>query len=725
MVNSAMKAQFNNSYSDYSDWINSILSSPKKKKNINFDETIYKASCLPKPDTDARYQELIDSGLGFLLCDLAYILGDHEKLSKKCVSKKRLNSYLENLWNIWEGLFIRCCWYDYFKYLIDNEQFQKRLSNVNYHNNKLFNKCSGCQKSFAPIPSNDRLPPLEYWEKLSEACYLSRANITGCEGFIYASENLKNEYVFEKVYHHWKEPNIERLQLLWIPFITCAGELKRTDILSEILHLMIKSYRELDFVNIIVLLNSACNSDATEVIDYIKDLNSPDQWNLLTPYNPVLDFLINSLSNKDGSEATWKRELWPFEGEFWIDFIKKYFKENNSKSAVSYNEHKRVLRFNEKNVRDWHRTLCLAQETFVREFRTQMYEEFERQFSHYNYLNDDKFLSEIISGNVSLSIKNYQQNINNLAFNINSEFLKNEDLEKKFLPFIDYSLINHLNFFINRENYYRWKNNKDFQASFFIDADKLLKNINPEKVIDEEWQYFLKLTASRIQNNFNLNLSKIFLSEFHSLKRKFIEKYEKVFQNGTLNTFEKNELLLNAREFIKNIQLLIPKYKITNPQGINIIPLIKKHLMIDSVNAKFNIKNVESSVYVSGYDGICDDYLIPILNEIRSNVKKAILKIQKQEKRYYQIDLSYGQSEYSSFLILSVSNNYLPNNNDPGDDPVSTGIGLKNIQHYATFFQKDELQGWAQYKKEKTKEYGCFTVQIYFPLWEKEGTLNA
>ena len=171
MVNSAMKAQFNNSYSDYANWINSILSSPKKKKNINFDETIYKASCLPKPDTDARYQELIDSGLGFLLCDLAYILGDHEKLSKKCVSKKRLNSYLENLWNIWEGLFIRCCWYDYFKYLIDNKQFQKRVSNVNYHYNKLFNKCSGCQKSFAPIPSNDRLPPLEVLGEI-ERCLL-------------------------------------------------------------------------------------------------------------------------------------------------------------------------------------------------------------------------------------------------------------------------------------------------------------------------------------------------------------------------------------------------------------------------------------------------------------------------------------------------------------------------------------------------------------------------
>ena len=186
---------------------------------------------------------------------------------------------------------------------------------------------------------------------MSDACYLSRANITGCEGFIYASENLKNEYVFEKVYHHWKEPNIERLQLLWIPFITCAGELKRTDILSEILHLMIKSYRELDFINIIVLLNSARNSKATEIIDYIKDLNSPAQWNLLTPYNPVLDFLINSLSGKDCSEASWKRELWPFEGEFWIEFFKNYFKEKNFERADSYNEHKNVLSFTKKMLK--------------------------------------------------------------------------------------------------------------------------------------------------------------------------------------------------------------------------------------------------------------------------------------------------------------------------------------------------------------------------------------
>ena len=147
--------------------------------------------------------------------------------------------------------------------------------------------------------------------------------------------------------------------------------------------------------------------------------------------------------------------------------------------------------------------------------------------------------------------------------------------------------------------------------------------------------------------------------------------------------------------------------------------------MIDSVNAKFNIKNVESSVYVAGYDGICEDYLIPMLNEIRSNAKKAILKIQKPEQRHYQVDLNYGQSEYSSFLILSVKNNFLPNNNDHGDDPVSTGIGLNNIQHYATFFQRDELQGWAKLIKQKHKNLVILLYKFIFLCGEKKGALNA
>jgi hypothetical protein len=104
--------------------------------------------------------------------------------------------------------------------------------------------------------------------------------------------------------------------------------------------------------------------------------------------------------------------------------------------------------------------------------------------------------------------------------------------------------------------------------------------------------------------------------------------------------------------------------------------------------------------------------------EIRSNAEKALSKIKNSSQKHYNLNLDYGDKDYSSYLVLSVSNNFLINDGNLTADPISTGIGLKNVQHYATFFQRGELQGWAQFNTLYKRKYGYFTVQIYFPLWK-------
>jgi len=716
----------NNPYIESNNWINEILSSPGGRQKIDFDKIIHKVSCLPIPDTDEKYQTLIDSELGFSLSDLAAHLINNpeseENFNRQAENNdmpiNRLNSYLTNLWEIWEKHFIRYSWYHYSSHLIRNEQFNKKLSILNYHYNKLFNKCNDCQKTSIKIPSSNKTSPMLHLNNLGESRHLSTMTLTGCEGFVYASEKLKNEYVFERVYSHWRAPNIHRMQLLWIPFILCAGELKRVDILTDILQLMKTAYREIDFTNAIVLLRSARKAGAKEIIDYFGDLNSPSQWDLLTPYNPVLDSMISAFSIKDDSAYSWMLEYRSFEGEFWIKYFKNYLEGNFQEGPNLYGEHKRLLQFPNKNINDWYTTLCFAQETYVRELRSQMYDEFQRQFSHYDYLNKDKFLSEIISGNVSSRIKKYQEKINTLVLHEHSDYLRDEVLEGNFLPFIDCLLSTHLSFFTNRENYYRWQNDNDVQVSFFKKAEELFKNINSETVTDKEWQYFIHLLTNLIQNNVAGHLSNIFLSEFHSIKRIFVEKYEKVFQNKKVRLSDKYELLTDARTFIKNISLLIPKYRITQPQHIDIISQIEQYLLIDPSDIKGNVSSYTSNIHIAGYDGICEDYLRPMLIEIHSNAKRALSKIEKSELWHYEVNLDYGENDYSGFLILSVTNNFSINKDDSVDDPVSTGIGLKNIQYYATFFQRGELQGWAQFNKVYKNKYGYFTVYIYFPLWK-------
>ena len=89
-----------------------------------------------------------------------------------------------------------------------------------------------------------------------------------------------------------------------------------------------------------------------------------------------------------------------------------------------------------KNINDWYTALCFAQKSYMQELRSRIYDEFQRQFFPYDYLNEDNFLSEVISGNVSALIKKYQENISTLVLP-NRVLRKMKDLKNKFLPFID------------------------------------------------------------------------------------------------------------------------------------------------------------------------------------------------------------------------------------------------------------------------------------------------
>ena len=333
-------------------------------------------------------------------------------------------------------------------------------------------------------------------------------------------------------------------------------------------------------------------------------------------------------------------------------------------------------------------------------------------------MDRERFSEEIVSGNVSARIKQYQEKITKLVVCQPTEYLKDEILESKFLPFIDSLISSHTEFLTNREKYYKWHNDDKVKASFAKNVEKLFENMSSESVTDEQWQYFIHLLANRIQNNVAVNLSKIFLAEFHSIKRIFVEKFEKVIQNEDIRLSNKYELLTDARAYIKNISLHLPKYKIMEPRGVDILPEIHEFLLINSVDNKGNVSRYDSSIHIAGYDGISEDYLRPMFIEIRSNAKRALSKVKKSSQKRYDVNLYYGEDDYSNYLILSVSNSFLINDGDSKADPVSTGIGLKNVQHYATFFQREELQGWAQFKTSYKGKYGYFTVHIYFPIWK-------
>ena len=77
------------------------------------------------------------------------------------------------------------------------------------------------------------------------------------------------------------------------------------------------------------------------------------------------------------------------------------------------------------------------------------------------------------------------------------------------------------------------------------------------------------------------------------------------------------------------------------------------------------------------------------------------------------------KKHYPKYLKLREITNFANNDTGTGIDPISTGIGKRNIQYYATFFQHGNRQGWAEFPPTVSKNgYNYFIVKIFFPLWE-------
>ena len=488
-------------YVQFANFLCEILSSPEKIKIKDYKNIIRKATCLPVPNNEENYYELIESGISLLFSNLVFLLGDSAKGKTFKNLKKLLNRNLKDLWNIWEKLFIKCCFIHYLSKLELTKKYNENLSIFNFHYNKLYNKCADCEKTSLMIPSNDRRSPFYIQSNIDAFIRLSNVTLMGCEGFVYAAAILKNVIVFERVYSYMREPACLRCQLLWIPSILCAAKLKRAEILTDIFRLMKKAYREIDYACTFVLLDAANYLGVKEIINYFHELNSPSRWDLLTPYNIFIDQYISEFTSEKDLVTPVRLEFRAFVGVFWPEYFKNHFEGQIKERSDKFSRKNLQLLLKNKNINDWYTALCFAQKTYMQELRSRIYDEFQRQFFPYDYLNEDNFLSEVISGNVSALIKKYQENISTLVLHKTQESLKDEGLNYKFLPFIDCLLSNHLSFLRDRENYYRWKNDSDFQTDFFTKAEKLLDNINPEALSDKEWDYFLNLLTTRINKN--------------------------------------------------------------------------------------------------------------------------------------------------------------------------------------------------------------------------------
>jgi len=501
-----------NEYIIFKNWISVILEDAKNGKNVNINKIIKKSSRLPSPDTEEKYNNLIDSGLGYCFDELAFLLPNLPKPNSSSATKKNpkkdkkksLTTYLSELWKIFEKNFLKYGWENYFDRLSNSADYQKRISAVESIYHRITHPGNECYNPECEN-TNDILKSTEFFfERSPEFLKLSRTSILGCEGYIDACHKLKNEIVFAKIWNHWKAPIICKTQLLWLPFIICAGQLKRADILNEIWSSFNKIFKKVHFYVILFLLYSSNKAKVNSILDYFKDLNTPSYWDLSVYYNPFLDSLLSAFSNDQNEDSLLRLEYRSFEGHFWKLYFKHQIEQNQQAADNLFSNFKTVVSFRREYPDDWNSSFCLAQETYARELRFRLYSDLQNQFSYLENLNTDGFVKEIETGQISKRIKNYQENVSQLLSQLSYISEKDERLENKFLPYIDYILSNHISFLRDRDYFHRWQNDAKVKSSFFKKAENLYKNVSPENITDQEWRYFLDLLVMKIKQNVNL-----------------------------------------------------------------------------------------------------------------------------------------------------------------------------------------------------------------------------
>ena len=719
------------SYTDFKHWITDVITDANVGKKINFDKIIKKASSMPLPGSSEEYTNLIDSGLCYSFDELAFILATSVQsvTSRKEIRPNKndidisLVNSLSELWNIFEKHFLKDGWDNYVFHLQKTNLYLKKLSAYKSYYHNITHTENKCYNPAFETPNKTTEFSEFYLKHSSKFLDLSRTSLLGCEGFAHACLWLNNDSVFEKIYLNWKSPNISKPQLAWLPYIICAGELRRADILKDIWASMKGNYRQFPFYITIFLLHSAERANVDEITKYFDELNTPSFWDLSTSHNPYLDSFLSTFSIDKNPKSIMQLEYRSFEGKFWNAYFKHKFEQNTNDAVNLFNENQSILRLRDKDLNDWNITFCLAQETYARQLRFRLFNELQDQFSYLANLDNDNYLKEIATGNISTRIKGYQNQVEQILNQRSFLSKRDEILENKFLPFIDCFLSNHISFLEEREKFYQWQNDETVKIRFFKKAENFYKKINTEKISEIEWQYFLYLLSAQIQNNINSYFLRILSGEFHSMKRTFAKEFENNLLLAKADSKEKDELIKKAKNFLRNISSQIPKYRITDPKKIDIIPGIEKHLLQEYYETSEDFFPGCISFYIAGYDGIYEDYLKPMLIEIRFNAEKAMSKM-PEGKRHYRIKLDYGKNEYSGFGILSVINNFVKNDYGKNIDLISTGRGKRNIQYYATRFQQGDRDGWAEFISERKNYDNFFKVEIYLPLWEESGGQN-
>jgi hypothetical protein len=289
---------------------------------------------------------------------------------------------------------------------------------------------------------------------------------------------------------------------------------------------------------------------------------------------------------------------------------------------------------------------------------------------------------------------------------------------EKYESLIDYTISNHVDYLTDRKIFYNSEDIEEVRSAYFGNIERLFNEASPETMTKPQWADFFLVFMSRMANEVANAILDQLKGDIHTLKRKFIDKYETPIK-ASIDQNEKLEIAKEALRFLDEFSKRLPGYRIGEIISIDIINEIKKYLVKGKENHPGTIVDLPDKLIVAGYDGIMHDHLEPMLSEIRYNADKALKNLPDNEQ-IYRISVEKDDPLYKGYGVLTVSNSCEIVKDDMNPDPYSTGSGLKNIQYRSEFFKLGNNDGWAiPYYPDENSEVPMFTWKIYFPLLEQ------
>jgi len=356
----------------------------------------------------------------------------------------------------------------------------------------------------------------------------------------------------------------------------------------------------------------------------------------------------------------------------------------------------------------WEAILCTGQEAYLGCLRAKYFQEFRAVVSPFLDLTDEDLCHKIKSkgpDGILEAMRSFETRVSEMAIGQDGA-----SWEESACPESLEALVELL---ATSTSEYLTTGKKIDREKLINRASEILRSAGASSLPKADWRALLPRFVQRMSMRCwdTMIKSTQLKGETHNLRRKFQRAFHEPLCSQQLSEEQELDKVRAARRFLEGMGVTLRRYVRGKPSAINIARRVKDYLVWGMPNREANAAAIPRRFTVAGWTGMARDFLVPMLEEIRFNARRAMREMQP-ELQTYEVSLRAGEGDEAGYAVLTVRN-ACPEHAE--DDPFSTGFGRGRVQWLAV-----AMGGWATYDTKHTDEHGqrLHTWSICLPLEE-------